>query len=908
MPDWHALVLARLAEAGLDPATEAEITEELTQHVADRYRELCASGIPESEAVAGSLRELDGHEHLVRDLVRLKQASVRLRPDDMPRSHSWLVGLTEDTRYAIRRLLQRPGASLTSVLTLACSIGAGAATWSLLSATLLHPLAIAAPDRLVVVGTREEAPRESGTLRNPQIYPIFMNVRDSGVFDDVAGSGSRSLLVASGGIPQKRIIDFVSRNYFDLLGVKLPIGRGFESENDRRGAPPVAVLSDRFWRRELGADVHVLGREIFVAGKTATVVGIAPRSFRGLNLTEPPDLYMPLHAVGDVVPYPTNFFGEPNTRYSPSSWITVIGRLHPNSDAAEATAHLDGLSPLQGRRSTSSFGLTNVNTATIPEAARPGMAQFGRLLAITVGLLLLIGCMTVGMLLLIRTEARQNEFAMCLALGASRARLARGVAIEGALLSFAGAALAMPVAWWLFDGVRAFQLPGGVDIDLLDLSIDARALLAAVGGAIVATLLIAAVAGVFGFTANIADVLRSRTGGSPRVTRRRTRTVLVAGQVAVALVLLSGAGLFARSLIAALRLNPGFETSRVVTGSLSLGDYGYTPIRAMAFFDDLRERLSTNPAIRSVSLTEFGSGMGPGGQLVIDGVPRRFPSEVEFSAIDQRYFSTMGIRMLEGRDLSNADTDHAPLVAVVSASFGRQMSNGGNPIGQRITMPYHVVDQPAPVIEVVGVVPDVIIDVNTLEPLVMYRPIAQLGPGTYRNIVLRASTDADAARREAMSTIKQLNAAIAMSPMQTIDERIGRQMSPQRFGALVLGALGVIAALLTVLGTYVLAESMAILRMREMGIRAALGATGRQLGTLVLAETGRLVGLGLAAGLLLAWLMASTIRAFLFHVEPLDPATLASVAGAILALALVVSLRPAWRAAHVDLGRVLREE
>ena len=591
--------------------------------------------------------------------------------------------------------------------------------------------------------------------------------------------------------------------------------------------------------------------------------------------------------------------------------MTIIGRLRAGDADTQAIARLatlPSLPPWRPGPSQLQFGLTALNTAAVPAVARAGMAQFTRLLGVTVGLLLFIGCATVGMLLLVRTEARREEFAMCLALGASRARLARGVAFEGAMVSLAGATLALPIAQWLFAGLRTFQLPGRVDVDLLDLAVDLRALGLAVTCAVAATLLIALIAGAFGFSADIADALRSRAGATPRMTRRRTRALLIAGQVAVALVLLAGAGLFARSLMAALSLNPGFDTHRIVTGGVSLTSYGYTPIRATAFFDDLAARLRANPAIRFAAMSGSGAGgVTSANRLIIDGQPRENLT-VSFTAVDRHYFETIGAHIVKGRDFSRDDTEHSPLVGIASESFGRLIAYGGDPTGHRITMPFRRPPAPPPVVEIVGVVPDLITNVSTLEPLVLYVPLAQQAPSTSRTIVLRAAADPNAARREALSAIRQLDSTITPSPMITIDERIGTQMSAQRFGIVVLGVLGVIAVLLTVLGTYVLAESMAVMRMREMGIRAALGASRRQLAAIVLAETGRLIGFGLAVGLLLAWMGAGLIRAFLFRVQPFDPATLTGVSALILFLALVVSLRPALHAARVDLGHVLREE
>jgi predicted permease len=821
----------------------------------------------------------------------------------------------DELKLAARRLTKRPGAALASIVTLACAIGAAAATFSLLSAVLLHPLPVDAADRLFVIETTSRSGAGAGKWSDHHLYPLYPQIRDSGIFERVAAGGSWSgLLVSIGGAPQGAAVYFASHDFFDVLGVRIPIGRGFTMEEDRRGAPLVAILSERYWRRTFDADTGVIGRVITVAGKPTTIVGVAPRGFPGLNLAGAPDLYLPLHTIADAagaLAAVMNFFADASHPSSPTAWLTIVGRLRATETDTQAIARLATLPPLpswraSGRPSQVQFGLTAVNAAAVPAMARAGMAQFTRLLGVTVGLLLFIGCATVGMLLLVRTEARREEFAMCLALGASRARLARGVAFEGAMVSLAGAALALPIAQWLFAGLRTFQLPGHVSIELLDLTVDMRALALSAGCAVAATLMIALIAGVFGFSADIADALRSRAGATPRIRRRGTRTMLVGGQVAVALVLLAGAGLFVRSLMAALSLNPGFDTGRIVTGGVSLTSYGYTPIRATAFFDDLAARLRANPAIRFAAMTGFAGGMG-GGRLTIDGQPRENLT-VPFTAIDHHYFETIGAHIVKGRDFSGDDTEHSPLVGIVSESFGRLIAYGGDPTGHRITMPFWRPPAPPPVVEIVGVVPDLITNVSTLEPLVLYVPLAQQEPSTSRTVVLRAAADANAARREAMSTIRQLDARVTLGGMLTIDEQIGTQMSAQRFGIVVLGVLGVIAVLLTVLGTYVLAESMAVMRMREMGIRAALGASRRQLAAIVLAETGRLIGFGLAAGLLLAWMGAGLIRAFLFRVQPFDPATLVGVSALILFLALAVSLRPALHAASVDLGRVLKEE
>jgi len=285
----------------------------------------------------------------------------------------------------------------------------------------------------------------------------------------------------------------------------------------------------------------------------------------------------------------------------------------------------------------------------------------------------------------------------------------------------------------------------------------------------------------------------------------------------------------------------------------------------------------------------------------VNGVKKQFPTTVWYVGVDARHFATMGTRMTAGRDFTADDRSGAPRVAIVSESFGRMLADGANPLG-------HFITTSDGRMEVVGVVSDVVTNVTVLDPPVIYMPLAQGRPSVRRTLTVRAAGDIDDVRRGIAGAIREIDGGVVPPTLLTLEDQIANQMSAQRFGATVLGALGIIAVLLTLLGTYVLAESMAQVRAREMGIRAALGAKRWQLGAIVLAETGRLVGLGLVAGFALAWLGANTIRAFLFQVQPFDAPTLVGVCVLILALAAAVTLRPALRAARVDLASVLRDQ
>jgi putative ABC transport system permease protein len=452
---------------------------------------------------------------------------------------------------------------------------------------------------------------------------------------------------------------------------------------------------------------------------------------------------------------------------------------------------------------------------------------------------------------------------------------------------------------WLIAGLRSFQLPGRVRLDDLTLGVDTSVLAASIVIAIVATLVISLVAGVFGFSANVADALRTQAGSTPALRRRWTRAGLVTTQVAVALVLVAGAALFGRSLAAALSLNSSLETERIITGSVNPGRHGYTPGRATAFFDELMTRLRVSSAIESASYSQYVGGMSANGQIEVDGEAQHPPSTVSFYRVDSRYFATIGLPLIEGRMAGEQEQD----AIVVSESLGRLIARGASPVGHRLA------ESPGrPQKIVVGVVPDHITNVTVLEPLVLYAPLALESARSSISLTLRASLDAGAARSALHDLIRQIDPAVLPGPMSTLQEQISRQMGPQQLGASVLGALGGMALLLTVLGSYVLAESMAHARRRELGVRSALGATRSQLGGLILRDTLKLVVAGLVVGIGLAWLLAGLIRGFLFGIEPLDVPTLTAAATAILAVTIGVTLKPAITAARQNLARTLRED
>lgn len=814
----------------------------------------------------------------------------------------------DDLRYAVRRLLRQPLTSAVSVLTLACAIGAAAATWSLVSAVLLHPFDVEEPERLVQFFTRRDLGQES-RIGTGHTYPSYQRLRDTGLMPVVAygAIGARTPLVIEGaGDDRPRSVIFASHDLLDLLGLQPIMGRFFTAGEDQRGAPLVAVVSEHFWRNELNADPAVIGRIIHLRDQPVEVIGVAPAGFRGLQVGREPHLFMPMHSIERVHPY-EGLYGD----HPPLWWISPIGRL---PDGISLEQMQDRLNALQlDPTGEQTFVLVDVVTAAVNMYSRDEVRQFSGLLASTVLLLLAIGGLTVGLLLVMRTEARSGELAMCLALGASRARLAAGVIVEGVLLAATGALLAIPVSRLLFVGLSAFELPGGIRVDRLDLAIDGRLLAGIAVAAVASVVVMGALASLVGIRRQIGDLLRSRAGATPRFTRRRSRSALVSIQVAVTLVLVTGAGLFARSVTRALTLNPGIDASRLVSVDLDVESFGYDAPRAAAFVDELQARLEPHPTIASLGISYSPRG----GAVDVDGEQLELPSSsagrfigVSFVAIDLEYFDTIGLQVTEGRSFTVDDRAGTPSVAIVTEALARRVAGDSSALGHRIVergSPY------APA-EIVGVVA-AIRRVGSLEPLAMYRPLAQYQvatppPGTGltagRRMMVRATDDPADAIAAVISTVRSIDPGIRLDPMSTMEANVLDGMATQRFGMTVMGTLGAIALFLSVLGTYVLAETMATLRLREIGIRAALGARGAQLRALLLQDTLRLVGGGLVVGYFLAWLASGTIRAFLFQVEPFDPLVTGGVGVTIIVLALVVSLRPAFAATRLDLARVLR--
>jgi predicted permease len=802
-----------------------------------------------------------------------------------------------EPRQALRRLRQRPATTAAAVLVLSGSIGATVVGWALLSATLLNPLPVRDPDTLFVVGTTSVKGQRAGAFDSGFTYPWYAWLRANGRFTSVTAEWGDLVRTRIGPAGASSVsASFVSHTYFDVLGVNVVLGRSFSKEEDQRGAAATAVLSNAYWRRAFNASSTVLGETLLVNGKTAVVVGVAESGFRGLVLDSTPDLFFPLETIGDLTELELNYFDDPVHHSSAVAGLKIIARTSGREGSESFTAHLNRVGGPPGVALDGRLALSPVSVEAIPSLSRTSLRHFASVLATGVASILLVGCITVGFLLLVRTQARSDELAVCLALGATRRRLVLGTAIEGAVMVFGAAVLAVPAAWWFIAGLQAFQLPGRVDISSLELTVTSAAITAALTTSLLA-------ASVLTITGGSLGLLLSGRGQRMLSVRNKPMTrsaaVLIIIQLAAAFVLLAGATVFLRSVVNALAINTNTALEKILTGRLLLPQE-YGDVQKNEFVESFRREMNANLGVQSVAVSQL---LAMTGELRVDDAPLRLGSPATIVAVDQAFFETMQLTLRAGRDFSSVDSEGAPLVGIVSESLAKSFRRQGTD-GRVVTLPF---GRPAASVRVVGTVSDLVTVITRLEPAVLYVPIRQHKSRGRINVGIRCES-VGAIRGHVLTTIKRMDCSAAVEGLLTLREQIARQVAPQRFAARLLTILGTIALLLTAIGSYVLAETMATLRMREMGIRAALGATKLQLAMMTLARTGRLVGVGVVLGGSCTWLGSSAVRTLSFKVELLDPVSILAVTGTICVVTICASVQPALRASRVDVAGVLRHE
>jgi len=835
--------------------------------------------------------------------------------------------LLKDVRYGVRGLLKRKGFAAIAVLTLALGIGANTAIFTLVNAVMLKSLPVAKPEELVLFsdtsseGTSlEDSPRTGQWHRFS--YASYEYLRDHNQsFQEITAlrSGESRLSVrqtdAQANAAARASAHLVTGNYFSVLGVRAMRGRVLTPEDDKPGAEPAAVISHRYWEQELNSDPATIGKSFIINGTNFTVVGVTPPEFFGERVRRPPDFWLPLSF------HPQIELRESFLTNKEAYWLMLMARLKPGVSMDQANANMNlllrqHLTEEAGSNLTAERQQGIQNTFVKLSEGQGGISGLRRayskplqMLMAIVGMVLLIACANVGSLLLSRAASRKAEISLRMALGATRWRIVRQLLTESMLLALIGGVCGVLLAQW---GV--FVLVGLVaKTSPLDTSRDLGVLAFTAGVSIVAGVLFGLVPAVQASRTNLSSAMKEKTRTRSGFLRFSLSSLMVVMQVGLSMVLLTGAGLFARSLIKLQNEDVGFDRNNVLLLGIDPRLAGYKPNQLATLYQQIIERLSSVPQVRNVSMATYApmSGTSRTSSIEVSGYTPQ-PGE---SLITQdilagpKYAETLGIPLLRGREIELRDTASAPRIAVVNATFAGKYFKDQNPIGRTFTFDDES-DDGAP-LEIVGVVGDIKSDDarDKPEPTV-YRPILQIAEqGAYScTIHIRTLSDPAPLTSQVRQMINQIDDKLPIFGVTTLNEQLRSNLDQERLIAQLVSFFGALALILACIGLYgVMAHGVAR-RTSEIGIRMALGARGGNIAWMILRETLYLVLAGLVLGVPAALLGARLISAQLFGLSPTDPLTLVGAAIVLAVVAMLAGYLPARRASRVNPLNALRYE
>jgi predicted permease len=875
---------------------EADMDEEMEFHIEMETQRNVAAGMSPREARSRAERVFGGverHKDAVRD----------------ERGASSFFDAWSDVRFALRSLAHRPGLTAAAILTLALGVGATSAVFSVVKTVLLTPLPYGHPDRVVAVWSAWKGFDETW-LSYDEWEGWKARVT---AFADIGLYVSGSVTI-DGDSPERVQATSVQANVFPILGVKPERGRNFTADEDRPGGPNVAILSHELWERRFGADPSVVGRKVQISGNAMTVVGVMPPDIRSpfdYTANQRTDVWFPLATdatTAGAVPGPAFPKGGASHGYY------AVARLAPNATPAMANAQLRTLTA-----ELEQFGyMSNVGfhafvrpvEEQITGKVRPALlVVFAAVL-----LVLLSACANVAGLLLVRGEGRRREMAVRVALGAGRGRLARLLITESALLAgLGGIAGIIAVA----VGVRALRAsaPAGLP-RVADTSVDWTVLMFAVAVATITALLTGMLPLAQANRLSLAGELRE--GGRGSTTGRshlRWRQLLVATEVALAVVLVAGAGLMIRTVRNLLSIDPGFRPAGILTMRLSTPSNWYPDsIRVAAFWDEVQRRVAALPGVKYVGaarLLPLAAEMGDWG-LVVEGYtpPPNQGTPGDWQVVTPGYFETMGLKLREGRTFDARDGMNGALAMIVNRTFEQQYFAGRRALGGRV----RIGGDTTKWYTIVGVVDDVHQNklIGAVKPQ-FYATLAQFAraPGnTRRTMSLAIRTDGDPKSLIApvRAAIKAVDPRLPVSEVRAMTDIVNAAIGGQRFAMETLGAFGVLALLLSAIGIFGIVEQVVASRVHEFGIRAALGATPGDLISIGLRSGMRQAMFGLLVGVVAALLLTRALAGLLHDVTPNDPVTFGAVVIVTGAVAVLASLAPARRAGAVDPNVALRSD
>jgi len=862
---------------------DADLDEEMRLHRELREQEEIERGLSPKEAHYAAQRRF-GNELVLREESR-----------DMW-GWNWLENLLQDVRYGLRMLVKNPGFTTVAVLTLALGIGANTAIFSVVNAVLLNPLPYADPDRLAAIWVTEPS-APAGLF--PDTAPDF---RDWQVmnrsFEGMSAITIAGTTLTGSGEPLQLHGLSVSPNTFQLLRVQPQLGRSFSPDEGPSGHNHVVILSYGLWQSAFGGQKNIVGSKVTMDGEAYDVVGVMPKDLRFPTVWgRQPQFWTPI--TMDAPKWKTN---------RGSHWFWVLARMKKGVTLSQAAAEMVTISSRLAQQYPQTNTGVSARVKSLHEQLTGNVSEILWVLFATVGFLLLIACVNVANLLLTKSVGRQREIAVRLAVGAGAGRLVRQLLTESVLLFLLGGVAGLAV------GMAALRLllraaPTGYIPDLISVHLDSRVFGFTFLVAFVTGTLAGLIPALHAARVSFSEMLKE-SGSAVAASHGLARGLLTAGEIAIALVMLVGAGLASRSLVRLLGVQLGFDPRQVVAGWISLPDSRYPKKpQQTAFFRNMLDRVQALRGVVSAGATsELPLDGGSNGTIVIEGqaAPKDIWSSplVESCTVTPNYFRTMRIPLLSGRDVAETDTPEVPLVAVINETMARRFWPHQDAVGKR----FRHSNPDAKWITVIGVVGDVR-EFGLAEPAIpeAYYPESQ---GTYAGLalVVRAANDPQAQVPAIRHALHDLDKDLPWYGIQTLPEMVSQSSREKRFVALLLALFAAVALALASVGIYGVVSYSVSQRTREIGIRMAFGAEVRNVLGMVLAEVSRLVCAGVAAGLLVAWALSRYLTSILYGVRATDLASYALAALLMTAVALLACLVPARRATKVDPMVALRYE